>query len=85
MERCEPRILSLYECANQLFDEKNEIREKLQEQKLRLQALRRLTNIYILKLGATLGIHPQDVDLDVTSSSLATLSRDVNKLLLIII
>lgn len=78
MERCEPRIISLYECANLLLDERSEIRTKLQEQKLRLQALRRLANIYILKLGSSLGIHPRDVDFSISSSSLATLSRDVS-------
>ncbi|XP_076751946.1 muscle-specific protein 300 kDa-like isoform X2 [Xylocopa sonorina] len=77
LERCEPRVLSLQKSANQLLDEKGETRTRLQELRLRLQSLRRLTGIYALKLGAALGMDPRDVGLAVTTSSLASLSRDL--------
>ena len=78
LERCEPRVLSLQEAANHLLDEHVEIRERLQELRLRLQSLRRLTSMYVLKLGSALGLDPRDVGLAATSTSLAVLSRDVS-------
>ena len=78
LERCEPRVLSLQESANQLLDEKGETRARLQELRLRLLSLRRLTGIYALKLGAALGMDPRDIGLAATSSSLASLSHDVS-------
>ena len=78
LERCEPRVLSLQEAANHLLEEHVETRSRLQELRLRLQSLRRLTGIYALKLGAALGLDPKDVGLAATSSSLATLSHDVS-------
>lgn len=78
LERCEPRVLSLQEAANHLLEERGETREKLQELRLRLQSLRRLTSIYVLKLGSALGLDPREVGLAVTSTSLAVLSRNVS-------
>ena len=78
LERCEPRVLSLQESANQLLEEKGDTRACLQELRLRLQSLRRLTGIYALKLGAALGMDPRDVGLAATTSSLASLSHDVS-------
>ncbi|KAK0098783.1 hypothetical protein PV326_003124, partial [Microctonus aethiopoides] len=43
LERCEPRVLSLQEAANQLLDKHAETRYRLQELRFRLQSLRRLT------------------------------------------
>lgn len=80
LERCEPRVLSLQEAANHLLEEQGETRSKLQELRLRLQSLRRLTSMYVLKLGAALGLDPRDVGLASTSTSLAILSQDVSNL-----
>lgn len=77
LERCEPRVISLQESANQLLDEQTDARARLQELRLRLQSLKRLTGIYTVKLGAALGLDPRDVGL--IDSSLASLSRDVSQ------
>lgn len=77
LERCEPRVISLQEATNHLLEEQTETRTRLQELRLRLQSLRRLTGIYTLKLGAALGLDPRDVGLAATSTSLASLSHDV--------
>ena len=75
LERCEPRVLSLQEAASYLLDENTETRERLQILKLRLQSLKRLTSMYVLKLGSALGIDP---GLTTSTPSLAMLSRDVS-------
>jgi phage baseplate assembly protein W len=77
LERCEPRVLSLQETANHLLEEHVDIRERLQELRLRLQSLKRLTSMYVLKIGATLGLDPRDVGLPAVTS-LAVLSQDVS-------
>ena len=77
LERCEPRVLSLQEATNYLLDEHIETRDKLQELKLRLQSLRRLSSMYVLKMGAALGLDLRDAGVAATSTSLAVLSRNV--------
>lgn len=79
MERCEPRVISLEESANQLLDANNETRRRLQKIKVRLQSLRRITGVYALKLGSALGLDPREIGLAATSSMLASLSQDVSK------
>lgn len=76
LERCEPRVLSLQEAANQLLREDTEapqgstlICRRLMELRLKLQSLIRLTGVYTLKLGAVLGRNPNEIGLAIASSS----------------
>ncbi|XP_025834539.1 nesprin-1-like [Agrilus planipennis] len=77
LERCEPRVLSLQEAANGVFNEEeapeecNVIMARLTDLKLKLQSLIRVTGIYILRLGATLGLDPNEIDVTVTTSTSA--------------
>lgn len=92
LERCEPRVLSLQENANQLLkhDEAPEgsriICTRLTELRLKLHSLIRLTGIYILKLGAVLGRDPNQIGLvfashtSTSGPTLQSLSYDVSLL-----
>lgn len=87
LERCEPRVLSLQEAANQLLREDDApegsslICRRLTELRLKLQSLIRLTVVYTLKLGAVLGRDPNEIGLAIAashSSPLQALNYDVS-------
>ncbi|CAG9835633.1 unnamed protein product [Diabrotica balteata] len=88
LERCEPRVLSLQEAANQLFREEapegsSTIYRRLTELRLKLQSLIKLTGVYTLKLGAVLGRDPNAIGYSASSAStsglpLQSLNYDVS-------
>ncbi|XP_066252950.1 muscle-specific protein 300 kDa isoform X4 [Euwallacea similis] len=86
LERCEPRVLSLQEAANQLLraedapEGSSTVHRRLTELRLKLQSLIRLTVVYTLKLGAVLGRDPNEIGMAIAashSSPLQALSYDL--------
>lgn len=90
LERCEPRVLSLQEAANQLLRQEeapegsNRIVSRLTELRLKLKSLIKLTGVYILQIGSVLGRDPSELtmSLPTPASSVGTsfnsLSYDVS-------
>ncbi|XP_046389126.1 uncharacterized protein LOC124158024 [Ischnura elegans] len=76
LEKCEPRVLSLQEAADHLLKQspaqssaelppeasgRHTAWERLTNLRLRLQSLRRICRVYVLKLGAVLGRDPSEL------------------------
>ncbi|XP_039283704.1 nesprin-2-like isoform X1 [Nilaparvata lugens] len=67
LERCEPKVMSLQETANHVLrntgpqDGGQDVCANLTNLRLKLHSLIRLTGVYVLKLGATLGHQPSEL------------------------
>uniref|UniRef100_A0A182NEB0 KASH domain-containing protein n=1 Tax=Anopheles dirus TaxID=7168 RepID=A0A182NEB0_9DIPT len=78
--RCEPRVVSLQETTSQLTkymdadksEKFDEVYAKLTDLRLRFHSIRRLVELYIIKIGAALGYDSSTSLADVPSSSSTT-------------
>uniref|UniRef100_A0A182SA97 KASH domain-containing protein n=1 Tax=Anopheles maculatus TaxID=74869 RepID=A0A182SA97_9DIPT len=85
--RCEPRVVSLQETTSQLTkyvdanksEKFDEVYAKLTDLRLRFHSIRRLVEMYIIKIGASLGYDSStslaDVPSSVSTTSLASVDR----------
>uniref|UniRef100_A0A182JPP9 KASH domain-containing protein n=1 Tax=Anopheles christyi TaxID=43041 RepID=A0A182JPP9_9DIPT len=85
--RCEPRVVSLQETTSQLTkyvdanksEKFDEVYAKLTDLRLRFHSIRRLVEMYIIKIGAALGYDSSTSLADVPSSSSTTSLSTVDR------
>uniref|UniRef100_A0A182LS31 KASH domain-containing protein n=1 Tax=Anopheles culicifacies TaxID=139723 RepID=A0A182LS31_9DIPT len=85
--RCEPRVVSLQETTSQLTkyvdanksEKFDEVYAKLTDLRLRFHSIRRLVEMYIIKIGASLGYDSSTSLADVPSSSSTTSLSTVDR------
>jgi len=71
----EPRLTTLHKIANGFLNEHSSVRTNLRDLQIKLRSLKRIIDMYMVKLGKFLEVDLQDIDLAISSSPLSTLSH----------